>query len=117
LASIETEFDKFCFERKKPPLHGTAAAPPSYNVTIRRLTVTGTIFPVVLSDDTAVQHDWLIDGASISGAERYAIKFESVGARNIVLEAITSSGSGYGGFYSSMGPNPPGVAFVNDSLH
>jgi hypothetical protein len=96
--------------------HGTAAAPPSYNVTIRRLKVVGTLFPIVLWNDTAVQHDWLIDGATISGARSYAVRFESVGARNIVLNAVSSTGSGYGGFYSSMGANPPGVSFTNDSL-
>ncbi len=96
--------------------HGTVVAPPSYNVTIRRLKVTGTPFPIVLWDDTAVQHDWLIDGATISGAGSYAVRFESVGARNILLNAMTSTGSGYGGFYSSMGTTPPGVSFTNDSL-
>lgn len=96
--------------------HGTTSAPPADHVTIRRLTVTGTLFAIVLWYDTAVQHDWLIDTGTITGAQSYAIRFESVGAQNITLANLTSTGSGSGGFYSSMGANPPGVTFVNDSL-
>ena len=85
-------------------------------MTVRRLTVTGTLYPIVLWNDTAVQHDWLIDGASISGARSYAVRFESVGARAIVLNGVTSTGSANGGFYSSMGANPPGLTLTNVSL-
>jgi hypothetical protein len=97
--------------------HGDATHPPSYNVTIRRLTVTGTTYPVVLWNDSAVQHDWLIEGARITGAKLNAIRFESVGARNIVLKDIVTTGSGQTGFYSTMGAHPPGVTFINDSFH
>ena len=97
--------------------HGDPADPPASRVTIRRLTVTGTTNGIVLWNDTAIQHDWLIEDSTISGARDTAIRFESIGAQNIVFDAITSSGSGTRGFYSSMGSNPPGVTFVDDSLH
>jgi hypothetical protein len=97
--------------------HGDATHPASYNVTIRRLKVTGTLFPIVLWEDTAVQHDWLIDGATISGARRYAFRFESVAATNVKVNAVTSTGSGLGGFYSSMGAHPAGLSITNSSLH
>ncbi len=29
---------------------------------------------------------------------------------------MTSTGSGQFGFYSSLGANPPGVTFINDSF-
>jgi hypothetical protein len=96
--------------------HGDAAHPPAYNVTIRRLTVVGTVYPIVLWQDSGVQHDWLIDGATINGADDYAIRFESKGAREIVLKSIVSTGSRLGGFYSTMGANPPGVTFISNSL-
>jgi hypothetical protein len=34
-----------------------------------------------------------------------------------VFKNITSVNSGYRGFYSSMGSNPPGVTFSNNSLN
>jgi hypothetical protein len=97
--------------------HGDASAPPSFNVTIRRLTVRGTLNAVVLWNNTGIQRNWLIDGATITGAKERAIRFESIGATNIVFKDIVSTGSALGGFYSSLGSNPPGVSFLNDSLH
>ena len=73
--------------------HGDPADPPASRVTIRRLTVTGTTNGIVLWNDTAIQHDWLIEDSTISGARDTAIRFESIGAQNIVFDAITSSGS------------------------
>ena len=61
-----------CGAASTPTTDG-ASHPPSYNVTVRRLNVTGTLFPIVLWNDSAVQHDWLIDGASIRGASSYAV--------------------------------------------
>ena len=86
-------------------------------MTIRRLTVTGTLFPVVLWYNTGIQRTWLIDGATLSGAHSYAVRFESTGASDIVFANMVSTGSGLGGFYSSLGSNPPGVTFINDNLH
>ena len=34
----------------------------------------------------------------------------------ITLKDITSTGSGWQGFYSSKGSNPPGVTFINNSF-
>jgi hypothetical protein len=97
--------------------HGDFSHPPAYNVTIRRLTVKGTLNAVVLWNNTGIQRNWLIEGATITGAKERAIRFESIGATNIVLKDIVSTGSALGGFYSSLGSNPPGVSFVNDNLH
>ena len=96
--------------------HGDATNPPPDHVTIRRLTVTGTTNAIILWDDTAVQHDWLIDGATITNARANAVRFESIGANNIVFKNIVSTGSGSGGFYSTLGANPPGVSLIDDSL-
>ncbi len=95
--------------------HGDATNMASHNVTIRGLTVTGTQDAIILWTPTT--HDWLIDGATISNAAGQAVRFESVGASNITFKNIVSTGSGSGGFYSSMGANPPGVTFINDSFH
>ena len=97
--------------------HGDSTHPPASNVTIRRLTVKGTLNAVVLWDNTGIQKNWLIEGANISGARERAIRFESIDASNIVFKDIVSTGSALGGFYSSLGSNPPGVTFITDSLH
>ena len=95
--------------------HGDSAAPAGDHVTVRRLTVTGTYQAIILWSPPT--HDWLIDTATITGAHQFAIRFESVGASNIVFKDIVSTGSIQGpGFYSSMGANPVGVSFINDSL-
>jgi hypothetical protein len=90
--------------------------PNAWNVTIRRLTVTGTQQAVMLWDRTL--HDITIDTATISDAGSVAIRFESPGATGITLANITSTGSGYGaGFLSTLGLSPPGVTFINTSLN
>jgi hypothetical protein len=92
----------------------------AYNVTIRRLKYVGnrgrgepTVQQAIILWVPPV-HDWLFDGATITNANGLAIRFESVGASNIVFKDIVSTNSG--GFYSAMGANPPGVTFVNCSL-
>ncbi len=90
--------------------------PNAWNVTIRRLSVAGTQQAVMLWDRTL--HDITIDTATITDARDFAIRYESRGATNIVLANITSRGSGSGkGFQSSLGNEPEGVTFINDSLH
>jgi len=96
--------------------HGDALNPPSSNVTVRGLTMTGTTNAIVLWSDSAVARNWLIEGATITNASSNAIRFESIGAINHVFKDITSTGSGGSGFYSSLGANPPGVTFINNSL-
>jgi hypothetical protein len=91
------------------------ANPNAWNVTIRRLSVVGTQQAIMLWDPTL--HDITIDTAVIADTRDYAVRFESPGATEIVLANITSTGSGSGkGFESSLGSDPPGVTFVNDSL-
>ena len=97
--------------------HGDASSPPSSDVTIRRLTVRGTLNAIVLWNNTGIQRNWLIDGATISGAKERAVRFESIGAQNIILKDVASTGSAKGGFYSSLGSHPPGLTFINDDLH
>ncbi len=76
--------------------------PNAWNVTIRRLKVSGTDQAVMLWDPTI--HDITVDGATIGGAARYAVRYESPGATGIVLANITSTGSRSGaGFHSSLG--------------
>jgi hypothetical protein len=96
--------------------HGDSGSPPASNVTIRRLTVSGTLNAVVLWNNTGIQRNWLIEGANISGARERAIRYESIGASNIVFKDMVSTGSGSGGFYSSLGSNPSGVTFINNNL-
>ena len=53
--------------------------------------------------------------ATITNSRDFAVRYEQAAA-GIVLANITSTGSGQLGFYSSLGTNPPGVTFVNDSF-
>jgi len=94
--------------------HGDSANPGSYNVTIRRLHVTGTTNAIVLWVDGL--HDWLIEGGTITNAADHAISFNSSPASNIVFKDLVSTGSGSSGFSSLVGTTPRGVTFVNDSL-
>jgi hypothetical protein len=86
----------------------------AWNVTVRRLTVTGTQQAIMLWDPTL--RDITFETAVIGRPER-RVRYESPGATGIVLEGITSTGSGSGkGFQSSLGPAPPGVTFIDCSL-
>ena len=82
-------------------------------MTIRRLVVTGTYQAVILWDSTL--RNITIDGATITNARYNAVRYENPGS-GIVLKDITSSGSGQRGFSSSLGTNPPGVTFINNSF-
>jgi hypothetical protein len=95
--------------------HSSAGNLNAWNVTIRRLKVTGTEQAIILWDPTI--RDITIDTATIAGAQRYAVRYESPGATGITLANITSTGSGSGqGFHSSLGATPPGVTFTGNSL-
>ena len=94
--------------------HSDATHKNASNVTIRRLTVNGTFQPVILWDSTL--RNITIDGATISNARSIAVRYEDPGA-GIVLSNIVSTGSAQVGFYSTLGANPPGVTFSNDSFH
>ena len=94
--------------------HGDAANPNASNMTVRRLDVTGTQQAIILWQPTV--HNITFDDVTISGASRFAVRYESVGATGIVMSNITSTGTGSQGFYSSMGSTPPGLTMTNDSL-
>ena len=93
--------------------HSDTANRNAWNVTIRRLVVTGTYQAVILWDSTL--RNITIDGATITNARYSAVRYENPGS-GIVLKDMTSSGSGQRGFYSSLGANPPGITFINNSF-
>ncbi|HEY5435831.1 MAG TPA: hypothetical protein VIK13_11410, partial [Candidatus Limnocylindrales bacterium] len=95
--------------------HSSAGAPNASNVTVRRLHVTGTQDAIMLWDSTL--HDITFDSVDITAALSYAIRYEAVGSTGMILSNITSTASGREGFYSSEGPDPPGVTISNSSLH
>ena len=90
----------------------------AHDVTVRNLTVTGTQQAFLIWEPTV--YNVTLDGANITNAKAYAIRFETIGSKiptGILYENVTSTGSGYQGFYSTLGAHPPGVTFLNDSLH
>ena len=93
--------------------HSAAGTPNANNVTIRHLNVTGTDQAVILWDPTL--YDIVVEDSAITGASRYAVRYEEPGS-GIVVRRVTSTGSVLAGFYSSRGSNPPGVTFVDSSL-
>jgi len=93
--------------------HSEPGAPNASNVIIRRLHVTGTQQAIILWDDTL--RNITFDHVDITGALAYAVRVEYPGT-GILLSNTTSTGSGYQGFHSSSGANPPGVTFANTSL-
>ncbi len=96
--------------------HSDSANRNAWNVTVRRLNVNRTQVAIMLWDSTL--RNITINTATITNALRYAVAHEAPGATGIVLANITSTGSGGGsGFYSSLGANPPGVTFSNNSFH
>ncbi len=95
--------------------HSDATHRNASNVTVRRLHVRGTQQAIMLWDETL--RDITFDTADIVDALSFAVRYESPGATGIVLANMTSTGSGSGkGFHSSLGPNPPGITFANDSF-
>ena len=93
--------------------HSDAANRNAWNVTVRRMHVTGTQQAIMLWDKTL--QDIVIEDSTITGAESYAVRYEM--GDTVMLRRVTSTGSGESGFYSSRGPRPPGVTFDNVSLH
>jgi hypothetical protein len=95
--------------------HSDSANRNAWNVTIRRLTVTGTQQALILWDPTL--QNVTVDTATIANALAHAVRHEAPGATGITYANITSTGSGAGtGFYSSQGTSPPGVTFTNNSF-
>jgi hypothetical protein len=94
--------------------HSSAGAPNASHVTIRDLRVTGTQQAVILWDSTL--RDIVFEGGTITGAMNYAIRYETTGSLGIVIRDMTSVGSGFDGFYSSLGSAPAGISFFGTSL-
>jgi hypothetical protein len=93
--------------------HSDATHQNAWNVTIRRLRVSGTQQAIMLWDRTL--HDITVDGAVITDALRHAVTYERPG-QDIVLQNITSTGSGHSGFFSSLGSSPPGITLLNNAF-
>jgi hypothetical protein len=92
--------------------HSDAANRNAWNTLIRNVKITGTEqFAIVMWDKTA---EAVMEDITITGAKAWAVRFEEPG--KLTLRRVTSTGSAYGGFYSSLGANPPGVTFDNVSL-
>jgi hypothetical protein len=95
--------------------HSDAANRNAWNVTVRRMRVSGTDQAIIVWDPTL--RNVTIDTATITNALRYAVRYESPGATGMVLTNITSTGSGLGaGFFSSLGPTPLGLTMVDNSF-
>jgi hypothetical protein len=97
--------------------HDSAGGDPAGNenaqdVVIRRARLTGTPQPIMIWARSVA--NLLIEDTTIGGAGRYAVRYER---GEVTLRRVTSTGSGEGGFYSSLGANPPDVTFVDTSLH
>jgi hypothetical protein len=91
--------------------HSDAANRNAWNVLVRNMHVIGTSqFAIVVWDPTA---EVVVEDSTITGAKGWAVRFEQ---GKLTLRSVTSTGSALGGFYSSLGANPPGVTFDNVSL-
>jgi hypothetical protein len=90
----------------------------AHDVVVRRLTVTGTQQAFLMWEPSI--YNITLDTATITKARAYAVRYETIGSSwpsGIHINNVTSTGSGYQGFYSTGGSNPPGISFLNDSLH
>jgi hypothetical protein len=94
--------------------HSDSTNRNAWNVTVKRLHVTGTQQAIILWDPTL--RNIRFDGADITNALSHAVRHEAKGASGIMYANITSTGSGVRGFYSSMGSKPSGVTFSSNSF-
>lgn len=84
----------------------------SWNVTARNINITGSSQALLVWDPTA--RDIIIEDATVTNATRFAVRYES--GSPTTFRRVTSTGSGVQGFYSSKGPNPPEVTFVDTNF-
>ncbi len=84
----------------------------SYNITFRNANITGSRQAIILWD--RFSSNILIEDTTITGATNFAVRYEK--GSPVTLRRVTSTGSGVQGFYSSLGPNPPGVTFIDTNL-
>ena len=94
--------------------HSEPGAPNASKVVIRRLHVRGTQQAIILWDPTL--RNVRFEDVDISGALLYAVRYETVGSKGIVLSHVTSTGSGTQGFYSTEGNAPDGVTVVDSTF-
>ena len=97
--------------------HDTQAGDPAgnfnvQNVVIRNARLVGTPQPVMVWAQSI--NGLVFEDVVISGAGETAIRYE--GGQGVVFRRVVSTGSVQGGFYSSLGANPPGVTFDGCSL-
>lgn len=78
----------------------------AHDVTIRRMTISGTGQAAIMFWDDTV-YNVTIEDTTITNALRFAIRYEEVSA-NTVLDNVVSTGSAVQGFYSSLQPSYPG---------
>jgi hypothetical protein len=95
--------------------HSDSTNRNAWNVTVRRLHVSGTQQAVILWDPTL--RNITFDTAAISNALDVAVRYETTGSTGIHFNNITSTASGNYGFYSSQGTAPAGLTFSNDVFH
>jgi hypothetical protein len=94
--------------------HSNPDNPNALDVTVRRLHVRNTDEAIILWDSTL--RNITFETADIVDSRRFAIRYEGRGSSGIVFRDIVSTGSGEQGFYSSEGPAPAGVTFIDVSL-
>jgi hypothetical protein len=100
----------FHFYHSDPPLVN------ALRVTVRRLEVIGTQQAIMLWDPTL--RAITFDTVRITDALKHGVAYEALGATDIILANVTTTGSGTGiGFKSSLGPEPPGLTLINTSFH
>jgi hypothetical protein len=83
--------------------HSATSNPNAWNVTVRRLKVSGTDQAIIVWDPTL--RNITVDTAMITNALRVAVRFESAGASGITFVNVTSKGSGSG--RASTAPSVP----------
>lgn len=86
--------------------HSDATNKNGWNITVKRLNVTGTSQAIMIWDSTI--NNLVFDTANITNPTKFAVRYEA--GNNITLSNITSTSS----FYSSLGANPPGITFMNN---
>ncbi len=93
--------------------HDWGVAP--HDVVVRRLDVVSTQQAIILWSTPPI-HDVTFEDVRITGASRFAIRFEDRDDTDIVFRRVQSSRSGVDGFYSSLGSAPDGVTFEDSTL-
>jgi len=92
--------------------HSEAGNPNAWNVTIRNVQAVNFDQAFIVWDATL--SNIVIEDSTVTNSGRFAVRYEVGGT--LILRRVTSTGSAQGGFYSSLGANPPGVTFVNNSF-